>query len=62
MRKLWGDLQVDIAILGVLVVVLLTLHVFIPQDDLIGRLAGEGFAAFLAILRGAAGNRKAVEQ
>jgi len=50
MRRFLDGLQEEILLLFMLVLALLAVHVVIPADDLIGRLAGEGFAAFLAIL------------
>jgi len=50
MRRFLDGLQEDILLLFGLVLALLVTHVALPADDLIARLAGEGFAAFLALL------------
>ncbi len=52
MRKLIEGFETDIAVLFFLVLALLAVHLFYPADELIGRLAGEGFAALLALIRG----------
>lgn len=58
MTRLWGELEVDTAILGGLVVVLLAIHIFMPADEMVSRLTGEGFAALLAFLRGTSVRRE----